>query len=246
MNTDFYKLTAQFKCQIEEWDKRYSLSKLSCYQNLNYKLVRTIVYNSHLDKIKPGDIKIILVGDNPGMNEQAENAYLVGKSGKMAANFFKEVYDYDFYKNILIMNKTPVHTKSTSQLKEIYKTYPEFLETSQRYMAELVFKFSSILKVPVFVTGFAGCRTPDGIWLKKSKKGYNLNSQTAPFFFEQLKVSFRNNHGNLFLFKHFSYGNFYRDIKAFITQGVKTEDAVLQTGMIYRNELFGVNITGLL
>jgi len=103
MNNEFNVLKNEFLFIINEWLRKYSLKDLPCYKNLDYKLIRTIVYNIQLDEIIPEEIKIILVGDNPGINEQAQNAYLVGKSGSMAANFFKEVYNYDFYKNILII-----------------------------------------------------------------------------------------------------------------------------------------------
>ena len=234
---EFNKLKNEFQLKIKEWEKKHDLISLSCYKNADYKIIRTLVYNTQLDNILPEDIKVVLVGDNPGMKEQEQNAYLVGKSGKMAANFFKQVYGYNFYKNVIILNKTPIHTKSTQQLKEIHKHFLKFLEETQRYMATLIYRLAILLNVPVFITGFAGCRRPDGTWLYKSKNGYNLNTQTAPFFFEQLRISFANNAGKLFLFKHFSYGNFSRDLKPLLAKKIAPKIAVHQIGQSYTKEL---------
>ncbi len=239
MNTklEFNKLKSEFLLKIKGWEKKHNLISLSCYKNTDYKVIRTVVYNTQLDNILPENIKVILVGDNPGMREQEQNVYLVGKSGKMAANFFKQFYGYNFYENILILNKTPIHTKSTHQLKEMHKHFPGYIEETQRYMAALIYRLSILLDVPVFIIGFAGCRKPDGTWLYKSKNGYNLNTQTTPFFFEQLRISFSNNTDNLFLFKHFSYGNFSRDLKPLLEKKITPKVAVHQIGQSYAKEL---------
>lgn len=234
---NFPDIQAEFKAKIDEWTARYNLAGLSCYKNTSYPLKRTIVYNKQFEEIESNEIKMILVGDNPGMDEQQQNAYLIGKSGKMAGNFFKQNFEYDFYAEVLILNKTPIHTKSTQQLSEINKAYPGFIEESQRYMAELVYRIAVLLEVPVYITGFAGCRTSDGIWLKKGRNGYNLNSQTTPYFFEELRNLFLNNRDLLMLFKHFSYGNFARDLKSLVKKGVSVKDAVYTTGQTYAREL---------
>jgi hypothetical protein len=83
-----------------------------------------VVYNEALDELGPGDdIQLILVADNPGRREQAaENRrYLVGPSGKIAERFFREEpsLGIDFRKNVLILNKTPVHTPRTAELREL-------------------------------------------------------------------------------------------------------------------------------
>ncbi len=233
----FSTFAEEFRKKIKEWDGIYPLKELGCFKDLDYQLFRTIVYNSQLDRINPQEIKVILVGDNPGMEEQKQNAYLVGKSGKMADNFFAENYGYDFYKNVLIMNKTPLHTKSTSRLTEIYRKYPGFIRETQEYMAGLIFGMAETLNVPVFVTGFAGCRTPDGVWLKTTAAGKPLSSQAAPWFFIELKRKFLQRKDLLFLFKHFSYGNFSRDLNPLLKEGMKVQDAVKKIGSEYAAEL---------
>jgi hypothetical protein len=86
----------------------------------DYRVETSVVYNRALDDIGPEDepIKIILVADNPGKNEQlaANNRYLVGQSGKLAEGWFKRELDIDFRHEVLILNKTPVHTPKTAEL----------------------------------------------------------------------------------------------------------------------------------
>lgn len=233
----FRTLAEGFRNKITDWDGVYPLKDLNCFKDLEYELFRTVVYNSQLDRINPEQVRLILVGDNPGMEEQKQNAYLVGKSGRMADNFFSGNYGYDFYKNVLIMNKTPLHTKSTSQLTEINRKYPGFIRETQEYMAGLIYDLAEILEVPVFVTGFAGCRTPDGQWLRTTAAGKPLSSQAAPWFFRTLKQKFMQRKDLLFLFKHFSYGNFSRDLNPLAAKGMKVQDAVKKIGSEYAAEL---------
>ena len=234
----YKRLIDDFRQKVGEWAGLYDLYGLSCYQNAGYQIYRTIVYNEQLDNIDINDARMVLVGDNPGMEEQKNNAYLVGKSGKMASNFFAYAYGYDFYKNIIILNKTPIHTKSTGMLNEVNARYPGFIEETQRYMAKLISGISCILNIPVFVSGFAGCRNSNGSWLKKGRNGYNLRTQSAPFFFEELAALFANKRENLMLFKHFSYGNFSKDLKAEQSGGAGIKHAVEKIGKRYAEELF--------
>ena len=85
----------------------------------DYRVETPVVYNRALDDIEIDDeIKIILVADNPGKKEQlaANNRYLVGQSGKLAEGWFKRELGIDFRREVLILNKTPVHTPKTAEL----------------------------------------------------------------------------------------------------------------------------------
>lgn len=239
---NFRSLAESFREKINEWDGLYPLKEMSCFQDLDYSLVRTVVYNTQFDRINPEDIRVILVGDNPGMEEQKQNAYLVGKSGKMASGFFRENFGYDFYKNVLIMNKTPVHTKSTAQLNAINRKYPAFIQETQEYMAGLLYDLALCLEVPVFITGFAGCRIADGVWLQTTKAGKPMSSQSAPWFFAEVKRKFSGRKDLLLLFKHFSYGNFSRDINPLLQKGIDVRDAVKKIGSEYARELFASGV----
>ncbi|MBN1648729.1 MAG: hypothetical protein JW874_11915 [Spirochaetales bacterium] len=236
---EFKQIADGFRHQVEQWDSEYRLSGLACYNNTDYELVRTIVYNSQFDTIIPSEIKLILVGDNPGMEEQKQNAYLVGKSGKMAAGFFGSAYGYEFYRNVLILNKTPLHTKSTVQLAEIRKKYPDLVRNSQEYMARLIYSVASLLEVPVFITGFAGCRDTNGKWLPAGRNGQPPAVQTAVWFFREIRSLFAGRPDLLFLFKHFSYGNFSRDLQPLLKKGIPVQDAVRRIGSSYASELLG-------
>ena len=58
-----------------------------------YPVETPIVYNHSWDSINQNDeIKLIVIGDNPGKNEQLHKnqKYLVGLAGKIADNFFKK------------------------------------------------------------------------------------------------------------------------------------------------------------
>ncbi|MBP5464478.1 MAG: hypothetical protein J6Y13_04820 [Treponema sp.] len=105
-----------------------------------------VVYNTAWDAItEADDIRLIVVGDNPGKEEQllSRRAYLVGQSGRVAEGFFRRnpSLGIDFRRNTLITNKTPIHTAKTKHLKHLAaKGSPalvQALEESQREMARL-------------------------------------------------------------------------------------------------------------
>jgi hypothetical protein len=123
-----------------------------------------IVYNEALDEVTQKDkIKLILVADNPGRREQAaENRrYLVGPSGKIADKFFREhpELDIDFRKNVLILNKTPIHTPRTAELRELCRLggpkLTDAVNDSQRTMVRLLLEYHLILPdAPVWIIGY--------------------------------------------------------------------------------------------
>ena len=134
-----------------------------------YTVETPVVYNKSLDDIgRDSEIRLILVGDNPGRREQAaENRrYLVGPSGKIAEKFFREnpVLGIDFRKNVIILNKTPVHTPRTADLRKLCRlggaTMEEILAESQRFMARLLLEFHQAAckdgkTIPVWITGYS-------------------------------------------------------------------------------------------
>ena len=78
-----------------------------------------IVYNHSLDELQVSDqIKLIIVSDNPGKNEQLHKnqRYLVGQAGKVAEGFFRRnpELNIDFRREAIILNKTPIHTAKRS------------------------------------------------------------------------------------------------------------------------------------
>jgi hypothetical protein len=138
-----------------------------------YTVETAVVYNQALDETGPGDdIKLILVADNPGRREQAaENRrYLVGPSGKIAENFFRNNPELgiDFRKNVLILNKTPIHTPRTAELRELCRmggpVLEEALWDSQLTMVRILGEFCRCLKdAPVWIIGYSEMK-PKGIF----------------------------------------------------------------------------------
>ena len=221
----FVKARGKFRHITEELSR--SLPKLQSVQqkfadsraggkNTFYKVETPVVYNAALDDVTCNDnIKLILVADNPGRREQAaENRrYLVGPSGKIAAKFFSDnpVLKIDFRKNVIILNKTPIHSPRTAELRtlcELYhlankktgiRSFTEVLEESQKIMANLLLEFQTALDVPVWITGYS-----------EMKKGGIFEVYT-----ETLKELYANNKklfNKVFLFRHFSMNQFTIDL----------------------------------
>ena len=136
---DFAKKTAEWYRRIESaglTEALRALQKKAAERDgvPPYSLDTQIVYNRSIDDIKKeDDIKIILIGDNPGKDEQLERnrRYLVGQSGKIADGFFRKNPELgiDFRKNVLILNKTPLHTAKTKELALLIKEGPPLVAT---------------------------------------------------------------------------------------------------------------------
>ena len=175
-----------------------------------YTVETPVVYNTALDEIGPdSEIKMILVGDNPGRREQsAENRrYLIGPSGKIAEKFFRDnpSLGIDFRKNVIILNKTPVHTPRTADLRRLGDSLKNDCHLSLRFMARLLFEFHEALTSetcnppPVWITGYC----------ELGKNGI-FESYT-----EELKAVYgkSNLKKSVFLFRHFSMNQFTADLK---------------------------------
>jgi hypothetical protein len=202
----------------------------------SYTVETPIVYNSALDDVKPdSDIRLILVADNPGRREQmAENRrYLVGPSGKIAEKFFRDnpSLSIDFRANVTILNKTPVHTPRTVELKELRKLGGAALETalahSQRIMARLLLKFHQALdcgsgKVPVWICGYS-----------EMKKGGVFEAYT-----QELKALYGGSalEESVFLYRHFSMNQFTIDLKQQAVKGEPLDKALQRIGKAYREK----------
>ncbi len=186
------------------------------------------VYNCDLDKFKKGSsIKYILIGDNPGEQERILNRYLIGKAGQTARNFFQGsglVESFD--EEVLVLNKTFLHTKSTIDLKMLMKEslLKGQLEQSQRFMANLAFDLHLILGCELWITGCSEIR-PKGIFEQFRE---SMNSRYSGEEFPR---------GKFLCFKHFSYGNFTRDLNS--EEGGHTADKLEAIGVRMREKTFG-------
>ena len=200
----------------------------------SYTVETSIVYNGALDDVQPdSEIRLLLVADNPGRREQAaENRrYLVGPSGKIAEKFFRDnpALNIDFRKNVIILNKTPIHTPRTVELRELcYLSSRRLggaaLETalaeSQRIMARLLLEFHQALAVPVWITGYS-----------EMKKGGVFEAYTGELKTLYKGAKLRN---SVFLYRHFSMNQFTIDLKQQTARGEPLNNALDRIGTAYR------------
>jgi hypothetical protein len=207
----------------------------------SYAVETPIVYNHALDDVRlDNDIRLILVADNPGRREQmAENRrYLVGPSGKIAEKFFRDnpSLNIDFRANVIILNKSPIHTPRTVELKELCKLGGAALEKtlahSQRIMTRLLLEFHKALacgtptcengKVPIWICGYS-----------EMKKGGVFEAYT-----QELKTLYGGNAlgESVFLYRHFSMNQFTIDLKRQAFKGEPLEKSLERIGKAYREK----------
>jgi hypothetical protein len=201
-----------------------------------YTVETPAVYNEALDEIGPGDeIKLILVADNPGRREQAaENRrYLVGPSGKIAERFFREEpsLGIDFRKNVLILNKTPIHTPRTAELRELGRlggpSVTEAIAQSQLAMVKLLEEFyRALAPVPVWIIGYS-----------EMKRGGLFEVYT-----EALKKAPAAMREDLFFYRHFSMNQFTIDLRKQAGPGETAAQTLGRIGRAYRERVLGDSV----
>ena len=252
----FVKTRERFRCLAEELG--YSLPNLKNIQQkfadsraeTSYTVETPVVYNSALDDITINDeIKLILVADNPGRREQAaENRrYLVGPSGKIAKKFFlnNPVLGIDFLKNVIILNKTPIHSPRTVELRELCrlektpkKNHTEIqrhggnfkgslagaLEESQKNMAALLLEFHEALGCPVWVTGYSEMRK-NGIFEVYTEKLKELYADKQEMYKQ------------IYFYRHFSMNQFTIDLKKQAVPGETVVESLRRIGAAYRERI---------
>ena len=244
----FVSLRKRFRHLVEKLDR--SLPKLKSIQqeladkrgsgkNSSYTVETPVVYNTALDDITINDnIKLILVADNPGRREQAlENRrYLVGPSGKIACKFFRDnpSLGIDFTKNVIILNKTPIHTPRTNELREICRIEKQTggsavataLEKSQKDMACLLFEFHETLGVPVYIIGYS-----------EMKNGGIFETYTE--MLRQLYADKEQMYNKIYFYRHFSMNQFTIDFKKQTLPGESVSVTLERIGRAYRKRILG-------
>jgi len=245
----FTKARKQFRNEVEnisqslpmlrDIQQRFANSR-SDGKNAAYTVETPVVYNAALDDITIDDeIKLILVADNPGRREQAaENRrYLVGPSGKIANKFFRDNQSLgiDYQKNVIILNKTPIHSPRTTELRQLClleaesgsRSITAALEESQKTMASLLLKFHEALDCPVWITGYSEMR-----------KGGIFESYT-----ESLKALYANKkerYEQIFIYRHFSMNQFTIDLKQQARQGETAAKSLIRIGTAYRKRILNL------
>ena len=216
----------------------------------DYPFETPIVYNLALEEISKNDeIKLIVIGDNPGKDEQLakNNKYLVGQAGKIAEGFFNrnESLGIDFRKNVIILNKTPIHSAKTSQLKTIARLggekISEFIKESQIWMAKRTAQLHIEMNNQILQ------ENQTELWLvgysELKEKGLFLNYRDELKKFYSADDKSRSNWQKVFVFQHFSMNRFTIDLKNYIEKkfdNYKIDREILhELGQIHRTEIFG-------
>lgn len=226
-----------FKSKIEEWNKAVpNLMELqknaaAAAKTPAYPFETPIVYNRALDEISEDDeIKLFVIGDNPGKDEQLlkNNKYLVGQAGKLGEGFFRKNPELgiDFRKNVVILNKTPVHSAKTVQLKHISKNggqkTADLIEETELWMAEETARLAKKLNSEIWLVGYSELKER-GIFTK---------------YRDQLKKYA--DWEKIFVFQHFSMNRFSIDLKEFMQahKELSLKEALFQLGTLHKNEIF--------
>jgi len=238
---NFTKAKERFRCTVEELTA--SLPKLKSIQQKfvdsrtesSYAIETPVVYNTALDDITiNNEIKLILVADNPGRREQAaENRrYLVGPSGKIAKKFFLDnpSLGIDFLKNVIILNKSPIHSPRTLDLRELCrmenfkKSLVKALEESQKAMAAILLEFHQALDCPVWITGYSEMRKK-GIFEVYTEKLKELYADKQKMYKQ------------IYFFRHFSMNQFTIDLRQQALPGETTARSLKRIGTAYRERI---------
>ena len=249
----FNKFRNTFKDMVTQWNNQAKSliivqeKAMEFFKNVDYELQTPIVYNTALDEITQNDeIKLIVIGDNPGKDEQLtkNQKYLVGQAGKLGNSFFKnhDELGIDFRKNVIILNKTPIHSAKTNQLKKFAtfggKEIENLIKETQIWMAQETAKLHQKLLQNSENKDFPQ------LWLV----GYSELKEKGIFtdYKNELKKQYqtseeaKNAWDNVFVYQHFSMNRFSIDLKEFSTENknldLKTQLKTL--GKKHKDEIF--------
>ena len=212
----------EYKKKCAEWSalapQLIPLQKSAAAQDTpDYPIETPVVYNTVLDAITQDDeIKIIVIGDNPGKDEQraANQKYLVGQAGKIAQGFFARhpSLGVDFRKNAIILNKTPVHSAKTKHLKFLAardNRAADLILQSQLWLAQKTAELAAGVGAQIWLVGYAelkdkGIFVPYRDELKSAAIARKPKTAAAATVYDQL-----------FVFQHFSMNRFLIDLRDF-------------------------------
>ena len=246
--TAFVEYREWLKGKCQEWvafaDELYPLQKEASQKDTpEYPLETAVVYNKAYDDVQPQDeIKLIVIGDNPGKDEQLtkNNRYLVGQSGKVADSFFRknQSLNIDFRKNVIIMNKTPIHTAKTKHLNYLNKNgskeIQNLISLTQIRMAQKAAELHQKL-----IEGKNENQMVPELWLV----GYSELKGKGVFqlYREELKKNYSpENWKNVFVYQHFAMNRFLVDLNEYMKkEDLHVKEALCEIGKKHRIEIFG-------
>lgn len=258
MTNEQWKIFCDFKDdlkqQVQIWSelapelKELQKSAAKAAKTPDYPFETAVVYNRSLDEIKQDDdIRLIVIGDNPGKDEQLakNNKYLVGQAGKIAEGYFRKnpCLNIDFRKNVIILNKTPIHSAKTNQLKTIEKLggkkIADLIEESQIWMANRTAKLHIDL-----CNAADSVETETELWLV----GYSELKEKGLFcsYRNVLKTAYFQSASEVwdkvFVFQHFSMNRFICDLNLFLAAEKKEtqplDKSIHELGYKHKIEIF--------
>lgn len=260
--SDFRK---DFKLKCDEWTEKAgklnitALVHEACKKDTPpYSLETSVVYNKALDDVtEKSEIRYIVVGDNPGKDEQLlkNNRYLVGQSGKLGERFFKMTDELkaDFRQNVIILNKTPVHTAKTNHLRSLFRAdshVAELISESQKWMAQFTANLHIGLVEGAIVAGeipqLESVTLVPELWLvgyaELKKNGiFSLYRDTLLSYYERGGDIGADAWQYVMAFQHFSMNRFTIDLNMKLKENSSESivSVLSSLGTAHRKEIFG-------
>ncbi|WP_320046221.1 hypothetical protein [uncultured Ilyobacter sp.] len=185
------KIRERFRREVDKYRENYpefAKDLLKRYEQEESGM-RAFVYNEKLDYLGKNDsIKYVWVTDNPGFKESKQNKYAVGISGKTGKNFMeKNGFVKDFDREVIVLNKSFVHTKVTSELGK-FDLYRDIFLENQKFMGQLACHLQKLFGCDMWILGTSN--------LNKIFKGFRETMETNGEF------------NNIYFYYHFSQGQF--------------------------------------
>ena len=221
----FCSFRDEFRKQTALWNEEYNKVLKEKIESLSgCEITNSFIYNEKLEEINENDnIKYIWIQDNPGYNEMLQNRYAVGASGKAGQNFMKnEGLAEDFDREVIVLNKSPIHTKVTAVLSKLKNR--EIQDETQRYMAKAIFTVHNIFECDLWILGISNLKGIFGTFSKDMEKLYKNSALNK----------------KMFLYYHFSQGQFKKayNLEA-NTLGTDDPDKILESiGIKNRKKYF--------
>ena len=221
----FCSFRDEFRKQIILWNEEYNKVLKEKIESLSgCEITNSFIYNEKLDDINENDnIKYIWIQDNPGYNEMLQNRYAIGASGKAGQNFMKnEGLTEDFDREVIVLNKSPIHTKVTAVLSKLKNR--DIQDETQKYMAKAIFNVHNIFECDLWILGISNLNGIFGTFSKDMEKLYKNSSLNK----------------KMFLYYHFSQGQFKKayNLEA-NTLGTDDTDKILESiGIKNRKKYF--------
>jgi hypothetical protein len=240
---DFKEISAEFKSYVDSIHMAYPWLQ-QAQERLridlgysDYKVETSAVYNRDLDNVLPGDNPpFIIVADNPGKAEQkSENQrYLVGQSGKLARGWFEKELGMDFCTSTLIINKTPIHTPKTSELRKLLSSagnhsdeLAALFQDSQKKMALYAFRLHVLFGNVLWISGL-GELGKKGVFSTWATEIAKLYTHSPKELWEKVWV-----------FRHFSMNQFAVEYSRHESGSSAPLDRLGEIGRANRSRIFG-------